>query len=146
MAYAYDAKIDGIYYDFYLDEAFVTYQDLVQEEQVDGTFKKTYVSDYTGDIIIPESVTYEDKTYRVTAIGDHAFRGCSGVTSVTIPESVTSIGSYSFRQTGLTSFTIPESVTDIGDCAFYGCENLVSVKVKRNTGLTITRRKNWLCI
>lgn len=83
----------------------------------------------TGDLVIPESVTHEGKTYRVTTIGDHAFRGCSGVTSITIPKSVTSIGGYAFRQTSLTSITIPESVNSIGECAFYGCESLSSVNI-----------------
>ena len=58
----------------------------------------------------------------VTSIGYDAFRGCSGLTSVTIPEGVTSIGSYAFRECrGLTSVTIPESVTSIGSSAFSGC-------------------------
>ena len=51
-----------------------------------------------------------------------AFDDCSMLTSVTIPDSVTSIGSYAFRGcTGLTSVTIPNSVTSIGEDAFYGC-------------------------
>ena len=55
----------------------------------------------------------------VTSIGDYAFYGCTGLTSVTIPASVTSIGDYAFYGcTGLTSVTIPASVTSIGYCAF----------------------------
>ena len=66
----------------------------------------------------------------VTYIGDYAFAGCTGLTSITIPESVTSIGSHAFDGcTGLTSITIPESVTDIGDHAFAGCTNLKSVTI-----------------
>ena len=66
----------------------------------------------------------------VTSIGSSAFRGCSGLTSVTIPDSVTSIGEYAFSGcSGLTSVTIPNSVTSIGEGAFYGCSGLTSVTI-----------------
>ena len=62
------------------------------------------------------SVTIPDS---VTSIGDEAFYNCTRLTSVTIPDSVTSIGNYAFYCcTGLTSVTIPNSVTSIGDNAF----------------------------
>ena len=51
---------------------------------------------YTGDVVIPEIIKYEDVTYSVTSIGNYAFEKCSGLTSVTIPNSVTSIGNYAF--------------------------------------------------
>ena len=66
----------------------------------------------------------------MTNIGDAAFKGCTSLTSVTIPELVTEIGSYAFSGcTGLTSITIPESVTNIGDAAFKGCTSLTSVTI-----------------
>lgn len=71
------------------------------------------------------SITIPDS---VTSIGDYAFNGCSGLSSITIPDSVTSIGSGAFRDcTGLTSVTIPDSVMSIGDYAFYGCNSLTSM-------------------
>ena len=106
-------------------------------------------SEYTGDVIIPSSVSYRGKIYSVTTIGFGAFRSCtdltsvtignrvttiegrafydcSGLTSVTIGNSVTSIGNYAFGScTGLTSVTIPNSVTSIGDKAFNLVPNIV---------------------
>ena len=73
------------------------------------------------------SITIPDS---VTSIGSGAFSGCTGLTSITIPDSVTSIGSSAFSGcTGFTSITIPNSVTSIGSSAFSGCKGLTSVTI-----------------
>ena len=66
----------------------------------------------------------------MTSVGQDAFRGCSSLTSLTIPNSVTSIEGYAFEGcTGLTSVTIPNSVTSIGFDAFEGCSGLTSITI-----------------
>jgi len=98
-----------------------------------GDFKYTIMSDesvsiaksdgstLSGEIVIPETVTYNGKNYSVTSIGDDAFLHCSGLTSITIPNSVTYIGDHVFSYcSSLASITIPNSVTSIGIGAFFG--------------------------
>ena len=66
----------------------------------------------------------------VTAIGNSAFEGCTGLTDITIPNSVTTIGNSVFHNcTGLTTITIPNSVTTTGDGTFEGCTHLTSVTI-----------------
>ena len=84
---------------------------------------------YSGEIIIPEAVEYLGATYSVTSILN-AFNNCYGLTSVSIPNSVKTIGLQAFLYcSGLTSVTIPNSVTSIGDYAFWGCSALTSVTI-----------------
>ena len=116
---AYSAYIGGIYYDFYnySSEAWVTHDD-------------DYNSYYSGVVNIPNKVTYNGKTYKVTCIGKEAFYGCSGLTSITIPNSVTLIEEGAFDGcSGLTSITIPNSVTSIERYAFYNCSGLTSITI-----------------
>lgn len=103
--------------------------DLIPKEEVATVIKKS-TGEYSGDIVIPESVEYEGRTCSVTSIGVYAFYNCSGLTSVTIGNSVTSIEYGAFYGcSGLTSVTIPNSVTSLGDQAFEGCYGLTSVTI-----------------
>ena len=115
MVASAQAEIDGIYY--YLSS--------------DNTVSVTSNPNrYSGSVVIPEKVTYENVEYSVTSIGGGAFSNCSGLTSVTIPNSVTSIGEWAFNNcSGLTSVTIPNSVTSIGEWAFSFCSSLTSITI-----------------
>ena len=85
---------------------------------------------YSGDINIPENITFEDNTYTVTGIGRLAFKDCSNLTSISLPNTITNIGISAFNScTGLTSISIPKSVTSIDGNAFYNCTNLTEVNI-----------------
>ena len=116
VASADAVEIDGIYYN------------------LDPTAKVAEVTKhpnkYTGNVVIPETVTFGGTEHSVTLIADYAFWGCSGLTSVIIGNSVTSIGNNAFAWcSSLTSVTIPNSVTSIGERAFAGCSGLTSVTI-----------------
>ena len=115
-------KIGDLYYNLNSENktAEVTYYDRSSE------YNKYYVS---GTVVIPEKIVYRDIEYSVTEIGEKAFFYCSDLTSVEIPNSVTSIGSEAFYRSGLTSIDIPNSVTSIGEEAFSRCPALTSLEI-----------------
>ena len=115
--FAYDCEIDGIYYNrLSADELEVTYKNLS--------------SSYTGDVIVPETVTYRDKVFKVTKISSFAFQGCKGLKSVSLPEGITDLPNYSFSGcSSLTSITFGRGVKNVADYAFYVCPNLKYVVI-----------------
>ena len=109
-ASAYSFEVDGIYYEDWGDYCVAV---------VSGD------NQYTGDVTIPETVTYDGTTYSVNWIGDESFYECIGLTDVTIPNSVTCIGWAAFCGcSSLTGIDIPNSVTEIYGYAFYNCSGL----------------------
>ena len=86
-------------------------------------------SKYSGDIVVPEKVKSSDgMSFVVTSLSEQCFSDCSGLTSITIPSSVTLLGVGCFRNcSGLTSITIPSSVTSLGNACFSDCSSLTSI-------------------
>ena len=98
-ATAHDFEVDGIYYLKNGTEATVTYK---------GSSCYSYSDEYSGNLTIPETVTYNGTTYSVTSIGKQAFYGCRELTSVSIANTIIVIGNDAFSGCrGLTSVTIP---------------------------------------
>ena len=126
-ASAYDFMVDGLAYNV------VSLPDLTCEVTYSDT-------KYSGDIVIPSTVTYQGRTLTVIQIGYEAFDKCSALTSVEIPNSVTTIGDSAFSKcTSLTSVEIPNSVTTIEDAAFYGCTSLTSIEIPNS----VTKIDRW---
>ena len=122
---AYDFEVGGIYYTV-TDTASASAKVAVAAgEEL-----------YEGSVTIPATVTSNDKTYSVTAIGEKAFYFCKALSSVTIPESVTAIGANAFRNcAALTTLALPAGVTTIGYSAFFGCSGFTSFTIP--SGVTV---------
>lgn len=165
-ASAYDFEVDGIYYNFTSMsnlEVGVTYKNLT--EIYGHGYRNT---SYVGNITIPETVTYNNRTYKVTSIekgafgggygldydssvdnhgckitsinlpssirtiDDFAFQNCRELSEVSLPESLETIGYYTFYSTSIRKVIIPNNVRNIGDFSFADCNLLANVIIGNN--------------
>lgn len=116
-ANAYDAYIDGVYYNL-ISKANIAE---VTNQGLDDT-SIGYAGSYSGKITIPSTIKKDGIIYNVTSIGQKAFYKCKNLSSVSLPNSITTINDHAFWFCSkLTSIVIPNSVTSIGEWAFSGC-------------------------
>lgn len=121
---AYDFEVDGIYYQIINGTNEVCVTSYTGNKTVDSSYL------YSGDIIIPANVIYEGEEYKVSNIGAYAFKKCVELTSIKMPDSITTIGVGVFMGCfGLLSIELPDSLTHIGAYAFENCVELTSIKI-----------------
>ena len=143
-SFAYDFEVDGLYYNINSDKTSVTLT------------KASSSAHYTGRLIIPETVTYNQKSYTVTDVASSTFQSSPALISVDIPNSVTTLPAWAFFQctaisevllgdgivtvpqncfrgcTALRSIIIPGSVETIDESAFQGCSSIAEITIPSN--------------
>ena len=118
--HAYDFEMNGIYYN-------INYNNDPQSASV--TFG---TNPYSGAIIIPGTVSFNGRTLIIESIGNEAFKDCTNLNSIMLPNSITSIGSNAFENCiNIKSINIPYNVTSIGSYAFHNCDNLISIELPK---------------
>lgn len=120
QASAYDFSVDYIYYNV-LSET---------DKTVEVTNDSPYGNTYLGNVIIPQTVENDGKTYTVVAIGEQAFYDSTNMNSVTMPATVTRIGSGAFSDCqSIEKMVLPDAITEIPDHAFYNCVLLADINI-----------------
>jgi hypothetical protein len=121
QVFAYDFSANGIFYQI---------KTPITANKVAVTAGSETGNSYSGDVVIPPSVTYNAKTYSVTEIGTFAFASSHSVTSITIPTTVDTISDGAFWGCiKLTSLSIPASIKKIGNYVFVGDTTLTDITV-----------------
>ena len=120
---AINFTVDGIYY-YTIDSTRVA---VGVDSEWDAVNSKMVYHYYTGSLTIPSSVTYNEKTYKVTGIN---IWGCSELTSISLPSTLEEIEQGGFSDCSqLTQITLPESLKKIGGFAFQSCDNIKEITI-----------------
>ncbi len=118
--YAHDFEVDGICYVVNNISDLTCYVSSRNGQQ----------NSYSGDIVIPASVSYNERTFSVTGISASAFLNCKELTSIQLPQSLLVLGSSSFEGCeGLEEILLPTSLTSMGSWVFYKCTNLKELTI-----------------
>ena len=141
--HVYGTKIGSIYYHLNSSNKTASVTCKYYEEEMNRFY--ACENDYIGAIVIPQKVTHEDIVYPVTSIGQYAFYGCSGLTSINIPNSVTSIGSYAFSGcSGLTTIVSEiENPFSIDKSVFNGIDSNVPLIVPKGKRSVYQSTEGW---
>ena len=140
---AYDFIVDGIYYSGErCSEGEVWVSTEYMEFHLDWVLPHAYTHSYIGNVVVPSTVEYEGQTYTVTGIAENAFEDCD-VSSVTLPNTITTLYHGAFWGASLKQITIPSSVTFIGDFAL-DCPNLTKIVCMGTTPSDIVDDYMWL--
>lgn len=117
--FAYDFTVDNIYYNIISQE----------DKTCEVTYKASTAYSYTGDIVIPSVVKYNEIDYKVIGIGESTFMSCK-LKTIQLPATIEYIAEQAFMSTyNLSSIIIPESVSTIGNSAFSYSKALTSVEI-----------------
>lgn len=91
-------------------------------------FPSESFNNVSGDVVIPPTVTYDNNIYSVIEIGEYSFIRCEELTSITLPDTLKTIGFEAFMDcSNLTSISLPKQVDSIASYAFSGCSSLTSI-------------------
>lgn len=124
LANAEKVQIDGIWYNL-IEKA--------KQAEVTSADDETK---YTGEVSIPETVTYGDMVYEVTSIGEKAFSSCFDLTNVVLPNTITTIKAQAFYACmNLSEISIPDNVVSIGFYAFGYCYNLTGIVIPNSVSV-----------
>ena len=122
-AFSHDFVVDGIYYD----------KTSANTASVANRNNYVFSMVYSGDVVIPETVTYDGVSYTVTGISKNAFCYCGSLTSITLPNTLKSIGNSAFHHcTQLENVTLPSKLELIDGEAFYCCSTLTRLVIPKS--------------